>query len=160
MIWLIMGVLFALTLAVLGSQQGGKLPRVDYAAIKRLYGAKALDYSSGVVTDSLLLAVIAHESHGKPRAKGKAGEYGIFQIMPMHFEAAKIKEGDRFDIDKQFRIASDLLLGWARSLSAKGDFSLKNLYAAYNGGLGNYKARICQERAAQVLKHLEAFRQI
>ena len=125
--------------------------KVDYQKLIKDFGGNAKRYSTSEIPDTFLLAIIAFESGGKLTARGRAGEYGIFQLMAYHLEG--VKERDRYAVNVQFDKATAFLASLVRSLKARGQFSLQNLYAAYNGGLGNFKTPICQARARAVLKH-------
>jgi soluble lytic murein transglycosylase-like protein len=83
------------------------------------------------VTTELLLAMIAAESHGDPRAVSQARAVGLMQLMPNTF-ADHVKGADPFDPGMNVRAG---LLYLNRALSAH-DGDLEWALAGYHAGIG------------------------
>ena len=77
---------------------------------------------------NLVATVMQIESCGDPYAVSRAGEMGLFQVMPYHFEQG----------ENPYSVETNALRGLAylkKSLdSASGDYRLA--FAGYNGGIG------------------------
>ena len=88
----------------------------------------------------LVLAVVAAESGGNPRAVSKAGARGLMQLMPATAEeqAGKLRMAD-YDVEKLFDIDVNLKLGSAylKYLLRYYDGVEPFAIAAYNAGMGN-----------------------
>ena len=142
----IVALLYALSLVV--PYEPVKVNRKVLRQVKDKYEQKARQYATGVVSDSFLLAVIYYESRGKESARGRDGEWGIFQIMPFHFPE-KMGDREKVKVSVQFKYALGILEKASEILARRGELTPVNLYAFYNGGW-NYKTRICQQRGQEV----------
>jgi soluble lytic murein transglycosylase-like protein len=91
----------------------------------------------------LLSAVVQIESSFRPLARGKAGEYGLGQIMPGTIRDFEKRTGktvtDPFDVDQNLEVAAWYLGSEVpRMLRAYSkDVTVKNILWAYNAGIGN-----------------------
>jgi soluble lytic murein transglycosylase-like protein len=91
----------------------------------------------------LLLAVIQIESSFRPLARGKAGEYGLGQLMPGTISDFEKRTGKRitdpYDVEQNLEVSA-WYLGHEvpRMLRAYSkEVTVRNILWAYNAGIGN-----------------------
>jgi membrane-bound lytic murein transglycosylase F len=79
------------------------------------------------------------ESRHNPRAVGRAGEYGLMQIMPGTWNewAPKVGVSDPFDPESNVRVSAAYLAWLAEQLARVGRRERYWALVAYNWGIGN-----------------------
>jgi soluble lytic murein transglycosylase-like protein len=81
----------------------------------------------------LITAIMLHESEGgKQYIRGNAGEYGLMQVMPFHFEKRNIPVSKRFDVETNVTVGTEYFK-WC--LINKGH-NIKKALTCYNAGPG------------------------
>lgn len=136
-------VLFAVILAIVigawfGRQRAAKPPSLE--TLRPTVAEAAKDAG---LDPHLVLAVVAAESGGDPKAVSKAGARGLMQLMPATAaeQAGKLRMAD-YDVERLFEIDVNLRIGCAylayllRYYDGVEPFAL----GAYNAGMGRVNA--------------------
>lgn len=85
----------------------------------------------------LICSVIHRESKGKKYVRGKDGEYGYCQIMPVHFRSRKISYKLRFEPEHNIRLGCWYM---AKAMK-KSKGNIIDACRMYNAGLNSKKHR-------------------
>lgn len=110
------------------------------------------------LTDNLMWAIAEVESNHNPKAVGKAGERGLYQIMPTTWKdhANGWAWDDAFDATKN-RIVAERYLVWIKDTLTKWSGnkpSDEQILAAYNGGIGRLrKVGYCVDKMSKSVRN-------
>lgn len=96
---------------------------------------------------NVIFGVILTESSFEPSAVSKTGAVGLMQIMPETFADLQRRLGDEYDDDMLFDPEVNIRYGTyylSYLYDIFGDWEMT--YAAYNGGMGNVRKWLADER--------------